>query len=131
MSGAGDLEFGVISWGWRGSHRIWRIRWTERPGQYAHATGPKDTLTAYDKAWRARFRLKFEPETDVWTCCPTMVEELGRTCSMHEPDDCPDSLVVRLSNENIGIRIHDGSCSVSVINYCPWCGTGLRRDEQP
>lgn len=47
-------RWAITSWGWRGPHRLWRVRWAERPGMVAELTGPRVMLLAF---------LKLNPET--------------------------------------------------------------------
>lgn len=59
-------------------------------------------------------------------CCDDMTRHVDLTCSIHEPQDCPDSVIAWWPETNrYGIRIHDGGGSVYVIAYCPWCGRSL------
>lgn len=57
-------------------------------------------------------------------CCRTMQSQLTWACPDH-PDlvDCPDSLFARQQDGTVGLRIHDGGSSMTMINACPWCGT--------
>lgn len=59
-------------------------------------------------------------------CCEAMTQAQGRPCAKHpEPFDCPDVLVIRTRDGRLGIPIRDGGSSVSLINFCPWCGARL------
>lgn len=62
-------------------------------------------------------------------CCEDMKRNLTLSCEIH-PDiyKCPDRLVDRHSNGNIGIIIHDGGSSHIEIKYCPWCGKNLNNE---
>jgi predicted RNA-binding Zn-ribbon protein involved in translation (DUF1610 family) len=56
-----------------------------------------------------------------------MTSNVKSTCEQHSNRyDCPDSLLDYWPDaQTYGIIIHDGSESVIVISYCPWCGTKL------
>lgn len=49
MVGAIGRRVGVSSWGWIGEHRLWRIRWNDKPGWIAQVTGPLDAVDALMK----------------------------------------------------------------------------------
>jgi hypothetical protein len=49
--------FGITSWGYRDNHRLWRVRWLDRPNMVCEITGPDDTEAAFTKAWNVRERL--------------------------------------------------------------------------
>lgn len=59
--------------------------------------------------------------------CAHLAEQATHRCEQHpDPQDCPDVLVRRLPGSGLyGLPIRDGGSSVSVIRYCPWCGTAL------
>lgn len=42
-------------------------------------------------------------------------------CDQHEPQDCPDILVLKTKN-GFAIPVRDGGSSVVGISHCPWCG---------
>lgn len=66
-------------------------------------------------------------------CCQEMDEAVSSECPEH-PDrfDCPDALVgFWPSQREYGLLIHDGGASMSVINYCPWCGAKLPESLRP
>jgi hypothetical protein len=54
-----------------------------------------------------------------------MRDQLTRTCTEHDKYECPDALIHRWANGTTGIHIKDGGSSVSVIRFCPWCGTDI------
>lgn len=67
-------------------------------------------------------------------CCKQMDFELAKTCSHgHERDECVDSLIKYIPKfDEYGIIIHDGGTAMSLIQFCPWCGSKLpssRRDQ--
>ena len=60
--------------------------------------------------------------------CLHVAQQVTHRCEMHpDPQDCPDALV-RYSpvRREYGLPIRDGGSAMSVIRYCPWCGTALR-----
>lgn len=57
-------------------------------------------------------------------CCEAMRHQLEHTCEDCPPGECPDQLVV-VELEEYGLPIRDGGGSLSVIHFCPWCGTRL------
>lgn len=64
-------------------------------------------------------------------CCEQM-RRASQPCAAHadNPLDCPDQLISWTKVARIpGIRIHDGGTAVSVIAFCPWCGTRLQPDD--
>lgn len=71
MVSAGDGDFWVTSWGWRGVgsepgrvHRVWRVRWVSgRPGMLVVITGPRDVDQAVLLAWSNRERLPWVAES--------------------------------------------------------------------
>ena len=60
-------------------------------------------------------------------CCDRMAEQIAFRCPDHEDRfECPDALVSYSDKrDQYGLIIHDGATSVSVSNFCPWCGTKL------
>lgn len=48
-------------------------------------------------------------------------------CDQHENRfDCPDALLSYNERfDEYGIIVHDGGISMSVIHFCPYCGTEL------
>ncbi|MGA5817906.1 DUF6980 family protein [Kitasatospora sp. NPDC094028] len=65
-------------------------------------------------------------------CCESMTAQLNRPCDRHEdPFDCPDALIhFSPKFQEYGIVIHDGGASVSVIEFCPWCGHRLPESQR-
>jgi hypothetical protein len=59
--------------------------------------------------------------------CAHIAAHATHRCEQHpDPQDCPDVLVRRLPGSDLyGIPIRDGGSAVSVIRYCPWCGTAM------
>lgn len=59
--------------------------------------------------------------------CAHIAHQVTQRCAQHpDPQDCPDVLVRRLPGSGAyGLPIRDGGSAVSVIRYCPWCGTRL------
>jgi hypothetical protein len=59
--------------------------------------------------------------------CVHMAEQATYRCETHpDPQDCPDVLVRYLPRSRAyGLPVRDGGTSMSVIRYCPWCGTEL------
>ncbi len=54
-------------------------------------------------------------------------------CPIHSsPFECPDWLILfdEKGGEH-GIVIHDGGQSYVSINYCPWCGKKLSKENDP
>ena len=67
-------------------------------------------------------------------CCDAMRYHTSNHCAVHSsPFECPDRLVLYdEKSDRYGIIIHDGGQSFVTINYCPWCGSTLRAEnEQP
>jgi hypothetical protein len=56
-----------------------------------------------------------------------MKSALEVTCDQHPNRfDCPDCLVDFSERfREYGFIVHDGSSSVEVIRFCPWCGAKL------
>ena len=65
-------------------------------------------------------------------CCEQMRYYTSNHCaSHHSPFECPDWLILfDEDSDNYGIIIHDGGQSFVKINYCPWCGSALCKDNQ-
>jgi hypothetical protein len=55
------------------------------------------------------------------TLCGAQHDELG----------CPDELIRRWKDGTYGLVIHDGGSAISVISFCPYCGTDLSNDSLP
>ena len=54
-----------------------------------------------------------------------MKAQIEHKCETHDPFDCPDKVVVRVTDtegRGYGLPVHDGGSSYIRINYCPWCG---------
>jgi hypothetical protein len=57
--------------------------------------------------------------------CAHIAEQVTHRCPQHpDPRDCPDVLVLPAAGA-YGLPIRDGGAAVSLIRYCPWCGTRL------
>ncbi|GHA67988.1 DUF6980 family protein [Pontibacter akesuensis] len=60
-------------------------------------------------------------------CCLMMADKVFQ--SQDEEGETkqgdPDVIINKWDEGLYGIPIHDGSVSMVVINYCPWCGTKL------
>ncbi len=61
-------------------------------------------------------------------CCEDMQDDLARECPDHHRSECPDSFIHKGSRD-YGLMVHDGGNSYVLINYCPWCGTKLRKSR--
>ena len=59
-------------------------------------------------------------------CCSTMAGQLAHKCTKHEPQDCPDVVILKYG-KGYGLPIKDGGSSFMLINFCPFCGTKLRK----
>lgn len=67
-------------------------------------------------------------------CCEGMRIACEFSCTKcHDEWACSDTLIKYLDKfEEYGIIIHDGTSSISHIDFCPYCGVTLptsRRDE--
>jgi hypothetical protein len=65
-------------------------------------------------------------------CCDRMAEQIAFTCAKHaDRFECPDALVAYSERrDEYGLIIHDGGSSISLIEFCPWCGARLGRGER-
>ena len=66
-------------------------------------------------------------------CCDSMRFDLEQTCEQH-PDrwDCADALIGYWpKSHEYGLIFHDGGSAMSIISFCPWCGTDLRKFANP
>lgn len=66
-------------------------------------------------------------ETPMKHCCEAMTRQVELQCEQH-PDrfDCGDALIHHSPRyREYGIIVHDGGCSFSRIQFCPWCGHRL------
>jgi hypothetical protein len=64
-------------------------------------------------------------------CCDLMKTELESVCEIH-PDrfDCPDNVIYfSKSSGEYGLIIHDGGSSFLKINFCPFCGILLQKND--
>lgn len=62
-------------------------------------------------------------------CCEMMSAQIAHHCEDHDPWECPDRLVIRVTDNDgrgYGLIIHDGGSSFIRISYCPWCGQDLK-----
>ena len=64
-------------------------------------------------------------------CCAKMTRHVEIACEQHADSAArPDALVGYSSTyDDYGIRVHDGSGSVVLIAFCPWCGEQLPNDR--
>jgi len=65
-------------------------------------------------------------------CCEIFQEKVEFTCDVHKAlmTDCCDYLIAYSEHHGAyGLVIHDGGSSMCMINYCPWCGTDIRKKE--
>lgn len=65
-------------------------------------------------------------------CCDNMENHSIFDCENCVDEwECPDTLIGRFVGHewknSFGIIIHDGGTSMSIIEYCPWCGVNLNR----
>lgn len=59
-------------------------------------------------------------------CCSNFEFHISQTCPEHvDRFDCPDIILVKFNNGDIGIPIRDGGSSMYTIKFCPWCGVKL------
>ena len=65
-------------------------------------------------------------------CCKSMTQAVTFQCEQHSGAwACADALVGYLPKFNeYGLIIHDGGTSISLIQYCPWCGTKLPQSKR-
>ncbi|MEQ6124647.1 hypothetical protein AAON49_10630 [Pseudotenacibaculum sp. MALMAid0570] len=64
-------------------------------------------------------------------CCVTMAQRIHESLDDEgeiKHDDY-DVVMNKWEDGTFGIPIHDGGTSVIEINFCPWCGTNLKKDE--
>lgn len=65
-------------------------------------------------------------------CCEVMDSITTLDCEQHDIYTCPDVLIIYIDKyDEYGISIKDGGPSISLINYCPYCGSklpGSKRD---
>lgn len=61
-------------------------------------------------------------------CCKQMRDDLDHVCQAHPNRfECPDAIIAYdQTTDEYGIIAHnEGSPLVTVIYFCPWCGTKL------
>lgn len=58
-------------------------------------------------------------------CCSDLQYQLEQTCDIHDKYGCPDVVLIKEDNGDIGISIKDGGTSYLKIDYCPFCGSKL------
>ncbi len=61
-------------------------------------------------------------------CCEQMRNDLDTVCEAHASRfECPDAIMAYdQTTDEYGIIAHDeGASVVTVISFCPWCGTKL------
>lgn len=65
-------------------------------------------------------------------CCEAMKRAITLECDIHKSAfDCPDCLIrYNEKCDEYGLIIHDGGTSVSVINFCPYCGQKLPESQR-
>lgn len=65
-------------------------------------------------------------------CCDGMDLALAQACVEHSDTlECPDALIAYNGKfDEYGVIIRDGGTSVSVINFCPYCGTKLPESKR-
>lgn len=69
---------------------------------------------------------------DLDGCCHVMTEQM-RLCLDTQPNplDSPDVFLVWVSAlDEYGIPVRDGSGSIRLIRYCPWCGARLPESKR-
>ncbi len=64
-------------------------------------------------------------------CCKKMNEQIEFVCEAHpEKFDCPDNLIFHSKNsDEFGLIIHDGGSSFMKIDFCPFCGKNLAKND--
>lgn len=65
-------------------------------------------------------------------CCENMNQASKLDCDVHKDEyACPDVLIhYDEIFDEFGIIIHDGGTSVSVISFCPYCGSKLPESKR-
>ena len=64
-------------------------------------------------------------------CCSTMDSVTSLNCEQHDEYSCPDVLIIYDEVfDEYGISIKDGGGSVSIIHFCPYCGTKLPESKR-
>lgn len=69
-------------------------------------------------------------------CCERFREQVQSECEDHpDPMDCPDVVLVKLSNGGYGLPIRDGENSTASstisVSFCPFCGAPLPNNKKP
>lgn len=60
-------------------------------------------------------------------CCDMMKDSVEETCDIHPNRwDCPKLLITLADDGDYGLTIY-GSSAIQVIDYCPWCGSDLKK----
>jgi len=60
-------------------------------------------------------------------CCESMMAVSSLSCDQHKNEfECPDVLVSYNEKfDEYGLIIRDGGTAISLIKYCPYCGSSL------
>jgi hypothetical protein len=81
--------------------------------------------------WVLKCDLEKKGFNDKDYCCLVMANNISESLDENQEIKQHDHDVImnKWKNGTFGIPIHDGGSSVVKINFCPWCGVNLKKDE--
>ena len=59
-------------------------------------------------------------------CCDTFAGQVEYVCDEHNPDVCPDQVVIKSKTHGFLLQAPNAHYS---IRFCPWCGTRVLPDK--
>jgi hypothetical protein len=64
-------------------------------------------------------------------CCLVMANHISNSLDENEKikNNDHDVIMNKWKDGTFGIPIHDGGLSVVKINFCPWCGENVKKNE--
>lgn len=64
-------------------------------------------------------------------CCLVLANHVSNSLDEDEniKNNDHDVIINKWKNGTFGIPIHDGGSSVVKINFCPWCGENIKKNE--
>lgn len=87
-------------------------------------------MSTHGKPRRRRSEPDAAPAPDT-LCCDGMRAAMQMTCTEHlDPFACPEQLLAYSEeHDRFGLIVHDGGRDVIEINFCPWCGADMEKDD--
>jgi hypothetical protein len=99
----------------------------DTPEYEVYANALNDNKSFYE--WTLKEKLTQSEFEYKKYCCLKMADNIFESYDKNGniEYDNPDVIINEWEDGSIGIPIHDGGSSIIEIEFCPWCGTELKK----